>query len=53
MGELSSIIPNALILSDIWPCIQAIRPIEDKMALLFSLCLFNSTWKQLVDKNEN
>jgi hypothetical protein len=41
MGKLSNIIPNALILSDIWCYIQAICPIEDKVALLFCLCLFN------------
>jgi hypothetical protein len=53
MGELLNIIPYALILSDIWPCIQVICPIEDKVALLFNLCMFNSTWKQLIDKSKD
>jgi hypothetical protein len=41
MGKLSNIIPDALILTNIWRYIQAICPIEDKVALLFSLHLFN------------
>jgi hypothetical protein len=45
MGKLSNIILDALILNDIWPCIQAIYPIEEKVALLFNLRLLNSTWK--------
>jgi hypothetical protein len=53
MGELSNIVLDALIFSYIWPCIQAIHPIENKVALLFNLNLFNSTWKHLVDKNED
>ncbi len=53
MGELSNIIPDILILNDIWLCIQAIYPIENKVALLFNMRMLNSSWKQLVKNNED
>jgi hypothetical protein len=53
MGKLSSIVPNALILNDIWPYIQAICSIENKVALLFNLCICNKACKQCVDNSED
>jgi hypothetical protein len=53
MGKLSSIVPNALILNDIWLYIQAIRSIEDKVTLFFNLCMCNKACKQHVDNSED
>ncbi len=53
MGKLSSIVPNALILNDIWPYIQLIHSIENKVTLLFNLCMCNKAWKQHVNNIED
>jgi hypothetical protein len=50
MGELLGIVLNALILSDIWPYIQAICSIEDIVVLLFNLHLCNKVWKHVIVK---
>lgn len=47
MGEILGIVLNALVLSDIWPYIQAICYIEDIVALLFNLHLCNKAWKHV------
>jgi len=52
MGDLSSILPNELVLGAIWPKLCQVTPWKERYKLFHSLCLSHKAWKRVVDHSQ-